>query len=79
MSADNTKTKRGPVVGPTLDFLQQIKKDATEPMVVNHDEEDDENNNMNKKKKESKSKLEPEISYEEWKPPEGKKNIYTPS
>ena len=48
-------------------------------MVVNHDEEDDENNNMNKKKKESKSKLEPEISYEEWKPPVGKKNIYTPS
>jgi pSer/pThr/pTyr-binding forkhead associated (FHA) protein len=71
---DSGKTKRGPVQGPTLDFLQQIKQSTSSGAVSvenNIEEDEDNNNSSNKKKKDSKAKLDPEISYEEWKPPEG--------
>lgn len=65
------KTKRGPVQGSTLDFLQQIKHDASSGAIISPQiNEIDEEEHGSKKKKDSK-KLEPEISYEEWKPPEG--------
>jgi hypothetical protein len=75
---DSGKTKRGPVQGPTLDFLQQIKQSTSSGAVSvenNIEEDEDNNNSSNKKKKDSKAKLDPEISYEEWKPPEGTKHF----